>query len=389
MNNCTSTSQRTVQPITSTIDNHQSTFINPAARAASKPKTSTSPQDGTAKPFDSRPSSVDIHQSNRESHKQAGNVNIATRRHSQTLRQSAIVNRHSSILPQEPQASRKRQHRHKTAPAKPFDNQQSSIDIHQSCRKSHKQAGNVNIATRRHSQTLRQSAIVNRHSSILPQEPQASRNRQHRHKTAQPKPFDNQQSSIDIHQSCRKSRKQAGNVNIATRRHSQTLRQSAIVNRHSSILPQEPQASRKRQHRHKTAQPIPSTIRQSSIDIHQSCRKSRKQAENVNIATRRHSQTLRQSAIVNRHSSILPQEPQASRKRQHRHKTAQPITSTIDTHQSTFINPIARAASKPESRHRHAPPQPIQQSASSVRLSSAEAVDPRPSGHASRCCCWR
>ena len=88
--------------------------------------------------------------------------------------------------------------------------------------------------------------------------------------------------------------------------------------------------------------------RQSSVGVHQSDRKSCKQTRNARIDTGRQIQTLRQSAIISRRSSIRSQEPQANQKRPHRHRALKPNPSPISNHQSAFINPIERAASKPE-----------------------------------------
>ena len=72
------------------------------------------------------------------------------------------------------------------------------------------------------------------------------------------KPFANQQSSVAIHQSNRESRKQTRNARSDTGRKIPTLRQSAIISRHSSIQSREPQANQKRPHRHRALNPNPS-----------------------------------------------------------------------------------------------------------------------------------
>ena len=79
---------------------------------------------------------------------------------------------------------------------------------------------------------------------------------------AKTKPFANRQSSVAIHQSNRESCEQTRNARFDTGRKIQTLRQSAIISRHSSIQTPEPQANQKRPHRQTPLQPTPSTHQQ-------------------------------------------------------------------------------------------------------------------------------
>ena len=268
------------------------------------------------------------------------------------------------------------------AKTKPFANQQSSVGIHQSNRKSRKQTRNVRIDTGRSNQTLRQSASISRHSSIQSREPQANQKRPHRHRAlkpnpspiskhqspfihpieraaskpetsastqgAQTKPFANQQASVAIHPSNRKSRKQTRNVRIDT---GALKPNPSPISKHQSpfIHPIERAASKPETPAStQGAQTKPFANQQSSVGIHQSNRESRKQTRNVRIDTGRSNQTLRQSASISRHSSIQSREPQANQKRPHRHRALKPNPSQISKHQSPFINPIERAASKPE-----------------------------------------
>ena len=189
MNNCTSTSQRTVQPIPSTIDNHQSPFINPAARAASKPRNAQHRKDGTANPFDNRQSSVDIHQSC------ARAASKPETPESQTAQPipSTIDNHQSPFInpAQEPQANQKRPNR------------------------------------KRHSRSLRQSTIISRHSSILRKSRKQTRNARIANGTANP--FDNRQSSSTFINPAQEP--QANQKRPNRKRHSQSLRQSTIISR--------------------------------------------------------------------------------------------------------------------------------------------------------------